>query len=364
MRFAASITCLLGASLLGGCAGAGNRSVDETAKPLPAPAPAPSAVAAARERSTTPAAASGDSASSDPAGAVKRSPADSGPPSRAKSSSDMNVAWPRSVDGAPQATVVASVGGRDIPLTDLFAKWIMRDPVGVRGILDDLILSRIVTFEAAALGIDLPQGEIDAEVRRRLQDLQKAARTAGAPDLETFVQSRFGLGIDTLSIELADEAAIDLLASRCVRAWILGSDRRQIRAIAVDDQATADVVQARLSRGENFAAIAREVSEDPSREQGGRIPPVVRGDQPLARTAFATKVGTFAGPIRDAKGFFFLLVEEQPENLEGDWSAIGTAVELSLEERGIEDPEFSQWMEAMFKRYDIDITPFLKLAGR
>ena len=91
---------------------------------------------------------------------------------------DTTVAWPRTVDGSVQ-TMVASVGGQGIPLTDLVSKWVLRDPDGVRAILDDLLLSRIVTFEAAALDVRLPDGAIADEVARRMAALETAAREVG-----------------------------------------------------------------------------------------------------------------------------------------------------------------------------------------
>ncbi|MEE2939137.1 MAG: peptidylprolyl isomerase, partial [Planctomycetota bacterium] len=223
---------------------------------------------------------------------------------------------------------------------------------------------RIVTFEAAALEVRLPDGVIADEVARRMAALERTAREVGAPDLEVYVKRRLGLEVATLRAELEREAAVDLLAPRCVRAWLLSSDRREIRAIAVDDRAAADQVQARLSRGDDFEALAREFSKDPSAEEGGRMPPVVRADQSLARTAFAIQVGSVSEPIQDARGFVFVKVVGAPDPLEGDWNAVGALVEADLAERPIEDPEFWQWKDAMYQRYDIDITPFLELASR
>lgn len=276
---------------------------------------------------------------------------------------DASVAWPRTVDGSSDLAV-ARVGGQDVALTDLVSKWIMRDPNGVRAILDDLIISRIVVLESATFGIELPSGTVEKEVGSRLRALESSAQKAGAPTLEVYIQKRLGLNQQTFLRELEREAAVDLLAPRCIRAWLMGSDRREIRAITVKDQAGCDLVEARLARGEAFEDVAKELSTDRSAKDGGRMPPVVRGDQPLSRTAFAAQVGSVSGPIQDEKGFVFLLVESAPAGQTGPWDVIGKAVEGSLSAQGIEDPEFWQWKDAMFQRYDIDLTPFLELARR
>ena len=334
---AAALVAALGAAA---CSSPSNRPVDAERRPLAPVAPEAPAPAAEKGPEVTVA---------KPVEPVEP------PAAAAPVIDDTTVAWPRTVDGSVQ-TMVASVGGQGIPLTDLVSKWVLRDPDGVRAILDDLLLSRIVTFEAAALDVRLPDGAIADEVARRMAGLERTAREVGAPDLEVYVKRRLGLEVAALRAELEREAAIDLLAPRCVRAWLLSSDRREIRAIAVDDRATADQVQARLAKGDDFEALAREYSKDPS-DDGGRMPPVVRSDQPVARTAFATQVGSVSAPIQDSRGFVFLKVVGAPDPLEGDWAAIGARVEADLAEQSIEDPEFWQWKDAMYLRYDIDITP-------
>lgn len=367
-----SVVAAWAMALVAGCSSPSNRAVAED---LPSPdAPPPSK--AAEPASTLP--NTGTVEPSEPAARGTDDVARAGdvPPRSTDDSSldatsddtvapaDRSVAWPRSVDGSASEALVATVGGRPVPLTELVAKWIMRDPVGVRGILDDLILSRIVTYEAAALGVALPDGAVEEEVRLRARELEAASRKAGAPTLEAYVKSRLGLDMDALSTELAAEATVDLLAPRCIRAWILGMDRREIRAIALDDRSGVDEVQARLARGDDFADVARALSKDPSATEGGRMPPVVRGEQALAQAAFSTDVGTITGPIQDDRGFVFLKVESRPDLVEGTWDEIGEKVEASLTDRPVEDPEFWQWKEAMFRRYEIDISPFLELAGR
>ncbi|MEC8496208.1 MAG: hypothetical protein VXZ39_14870, partial [Planctomycetota bacterium] len=237
---AAALVAILGA---GACTAPANRPVDSGRRPL-APA-APDAPTAAADRTVSAA------EPVEPSEAATVLEAEAAVPLV----DDRSVAWPRTLDGSAQ-TMVASVGGQGIPLTDLVSKWVLRDPDGVRAILDDLLLSRIVTFEAAALDVRLPDGAIADEVALRMANLERAAREVGAPDLEVYVKRRLGLEVSTLRAELEREAAIDLLAPRCVRAWVLSSDRREIRALAVDDRAAVDQVQARLAKGDEFEALA------------------------------------------------------------------------------------------------------------
>jgi len=272
----------------------------------------------------------------------------------------LSVDWPDAVNGGADA-VVASVGGRSIGVSDLMMNLVMRDADLVRGILDDLLLSRIMLLEAGALGLEPPAEGVQARVSQALDAAEARARKAGAPDLAAFVRADMGLEPDTYLRALNADAAIDTLAPLCVRSWLMGCDRREVRAMTVEGRAAADEVMARLARDEAFASVARDLSVDASKEKGGRIPALVRGDSALARAAFATEVGSWTGPIRDGELMLFLEVEAIPVVVEGTWAEIGDAVEASLKAGPVEDAEFWQWKKAMTRRYDVDTGPFLEL---
>ena len=351
---------LLGAAaglLLAGCSSTPDvRPVPEGVRPLAAaPEVVDDAVVDADSDAATDAVAATDGGPATDGGSAT----DGGPtaPTRAE---DVQVRWPEEVEGVAEA-VVATVAGRSIGVGELVSKWVMRDPDAVRGLLDDLILSRIVLLEAAALGLQPPAEDVERLVNQRLDALEAQARAAGAPDLATFIRARLGFEPDPFLRQLNEEAAIDALAPRCVRAWLLANDRREVRAITVEDRSAVDEVQARLARGEAFDAVARALSTDGSSEEGGRVPALVRGESVLARTAFAAEVGDVAGPVREGEAYLFVLVEAAPAPLDGPWTRVGAAVDTSLAARPVEDPEFWQWKEAMTRRYDVDTEPFLGL---
>jgi len=277
-------------------------------------------------------------------------------------SAGVTVEWPDDVGaGAGADATVASVAGRTISVSDLIMKLVMRDADLARGLLDDLLLSRIVLLEAGALGLEPPAQDVQARVNQALDAVEARARKAGAPDLASFVRAQLGVEPDSYLRELNADAAIDALAPRCIRSWLMSCDRREVRAMSVGGRAAADEAMARLARGEAFESVARDLSVDASRDKGGRIPPLVRGESRLARAAFATEVGSWTGPIREGELMLFLEVEAIPEVVEGTWAEIGDAVEASLKAEPVEDAEFWQWKEAMTRRHDVDTGPFQEL---
>ncbi len=337
---------LAGATLLLGCSSTEIREVLPGSRPM---AQAPE-VEEAPER---------DGAALESAGRRSGEPAGDGGVA-ADLAAGLNVVWPEGVeDGADAA--VASVAGRTISVSDLIMKLVMRDADLARGLLDDLLLSRIVLLEAGALGLEPPAEDVQARVSQALDAVEAQARKAGAPDLASFVRAQMGMEPDLFLRELNADAAIDSLAPRCIRSWLMSCDRREVRAMSVEGRPAADEAMARLARGEAFESVARDLSVDASRDKGGRIPALVRGESVLARAAFATEVGSWTGPVRKGELMLFLEVEAIPDVVEGTWAEVGDAVEASLEAQPVEDAEFWQWKEAMTRRHDVDTGPFQEL---
>ena len=80
------------------------------------------------------------------------------------------------------------------------------------------------------------------------------------------------------------------------------------RIIVVDSQDAAERILARLRNGENFVALAAEVSDDPSAKDGGLVGPLLASDlRPQIRTALdGLRSGELSGVIALPTGFGIL----------------------------------------------------------
>ncbi|MEZ6016823.1 MAG: peptidyl-prolyl cis-trans isomerase [Planctomycetota bacterium] len=354
---------------LASCAASGNR---------PAPSVVPRPVA--EPRATGPVVGPALGTGAGPVSGTPASPgAPVGPSLAAPARSEMGPADPVAADpvaaphaGEPHsaapvtaepALVVATVAGTRVLLEDLLGAWLRRDGAGVRGLLDDLVLSRIVDLEAGRLGATLPAGLLARALDQRREALAAEAAKAGVSNLETFIRTRIGMDPAQFFAGLERELRIDLLAPRAVRGWLLLSERAEVSVIAVSTPEARDRVQAKLAARQAFADVARELSEDPTRDEGGRMAPVVRGESTLAQLAFATPVGEVAGPIDERGRWLFLRVDARPRLEAGPWDRLGPVIEASLLARGIEDPEYWQWQQAMQALYEVDLEPFRALLG-
>ncbi|MCM2257441.1 MAG: peptidylprolyl isomerase [Vicinamibacteria bacterium] len=82
----------------------------------------------------------------------------------------------------------------------------------------------------------------------------------------------------------------------------------RLRLIRVADRATAEAVARRLAAGEDFAAVARELSTDPSRAAGGLLGDVAAADlaEPMRSAVAALAPGAVTAPLPAGSGFALL----------------------------------------------------------
>jgi len=264
--------------------------------------------------------------------------------------------------GKPIVLPIARVAGRDIDVAELLGLWLHQDSLQVLEHLDHLVLGRLVLAEASRLSVAVDPETSDKAYREAVDTIEKTigAKRPGMT-LDRYVDEALGLDPVRYREFLRDEALRGLLAERVVRAWILSSERSEIRVIAVKTEEDSRQVREALAAGEAFEEVAKRLSADSSAKEGGRVPSVVRGDSPIARLAFQTAVGEVGGPQYEKGAWLFVKVEARPEPTSGDWKAVGPAVEKSLAERPVVELEVSQWKPVMVERYGVDITPLMKL---
>ncbi len=105
------------------------------------------------------------------------------------------------------------------------------------------------------------------------------------------------------------------------RAMFVREESRRARHIVIglnegDDEAAAlkraETVVAEARSGKDFAALARQYSTDPSKDQGGDLGFVTRQqfEGPIGDALFAMKVGEVSAPVKSQYGYHILKLEE------------------------------------------------------
>ena len=191
------------------------------------------------------------------------------------------------------------------------------------------------------------------EVRARLESGEEFGELAGELSLESLSQARNGdLGwhpkdvlAELLPTSTADEYAFsaeigvlsqpiyDETIMKTVGYWLIEvlereeeSEEAQVQAVLLASEQQAQAVKARLEAGEDFATLAKELSQhDASKESGGDLDWLTPGTMSPAFDEFVfdpeVKLETLSEPVRDdtvvtTEGYWLLTVLDKDDNKE------------------------------------------------
>jgi len=205
----------------------------------------------------------------------------------------------------PDDRVLAEVGGTPVYLSDVFREAAAQqvvddvsalepgDPVFER-VLEELIEQRLLALEAHARGLHR-----SSEARHRLAAAEE--RILGNILVETAVS------------QAVTDDAVEQVYSEQIR---LTPPTEEVRArhILVSTPAEADQTLRLLQDGEDFAALARRISQDPAtRFDGGDLGYFTREGilDVFAEAAFATPEGEIAPPFQSEFGWHVLEVVDR-----------------------------------------------------
>jgi parvulin-like peptidyl-prolyl isomerase len=109
----------------------------------------------------------------------------------------------------------------------------------------------------------------------------------------------------------------------------------------------AGEIVARAAAGEDFAVLAREVSEAPSREKGGLVGPFAKGDlaPTLEELAFRLAVGAVGEPIATSYGFHIVKVEARTDTELTPLAEVSDEIELKIRQE-----KYGRDVEAYLKK--------------
>jgi parvulin-like peptidyl-prolyl isomerase len=323
-------------------------------KPAPPPAPAepketptPAATPATTATATpaaTPTATPASTPASPAATPAASTPADSAPtatatPSEAAASASINLQDP-----------VATVDGDRISkaqLDEAFEKAVQMTGVkasdltpeqkleGYRQILDELITEKLVN--KAAAGISVPQADVDAQIAKikaqfpsdedfskQLAQVGQTPEQLGETIKKMLQQQRWLESQLSGKTEVSDEEAkkfyeenkTEFEQPETVKAShiLFRVNKDDSEEVVSQKLKAAQGAEARAKKGEDFSALAKELSEEPgAKESGGDLGffPKDRMVPEFAEVAFSEKVGEISDPVRTQFGWHVIKVTEK-----------------------------------------------------
>lgn len=246
-----------------------------------------------------------------------------------------------------------------------------------REVIDTLIAEKLIEREMKKLQIEVTEAEVnriiegtkqqhgldDAKLVQALaqQGLTLAEYQEGlkkqlmrAKIIQLKVKNRVQVTDQEVQAQLAQRAALDQDEFRVRARHIL--ILAQEGAAAEPERQRALAAKARIEAGEDFGAVANEVSEGPSAKNGGALGVFGRGEMVPAfeRAAFGAAPGQVVGPVRTSFGWHVIWVEERIPVAGTSGNAAEEQVRQQLYEAEVERA-FRQYIEELKQAAHIEM---------
>ena len=238
--------------------------------------------------------------------------------------------------------VLATVNGENVSQEDVnqmlnrFGKQVPEEqmPAVTKQILDGLITQKLIMQFIRDSKIEVSQAEIEKELNKVREDIKTNPSLEGKT-LEQVLETH-GSSIDTMksdiiiSLSLEKNLGKDIDDKKTkayfdenkaaydnteVRASHILVDTRQMKTDAELAQALEKIkkIKAEVDSGKDFAEVAKQYSDCPSKDKGGDLSFFKRKGQmvePFAAAAFALKVGQVSDSVKTPFGYHIIKVTE------------------------------------------------------
>lgn len=199
---------------------------------------------------------------------------------------------------------VARVGDVVLRQSDAYARLLSANPKLALSAVDLLVFDVLVAKHAQQHGVTVEKPRVEALAAA--EEAQLRAKVAAELDgvaFADYVWRLFGMRESDWRVALRLRTAQRLYQGYVLRYLALREDRVQVRFLVHDDRSVAEEVCQKVRVGADFATLARQLSEDPTRRDGGLLPAFGRGfAHPAARIAFDLQPGEVCDPFQAAWG--------------------------------------------------------------
>jgi foldase protein PrsA len=214
---------------------------------------------------------------------------------------------------------IATVNGQQISKSSFDSK--LEASQAGKGVLNQLIQSDLIDQYAQENHVSPTDAQINAEI-----DKIKARYPNGQFDMLVKQQGLTDADVrnifrQQLVLQQAVAKRIPPVTDAQVAAFFKAQHSmfdkpEQVRArhILLRDEKTANMVEAKLKSGGDFAALAKQYSTDPAtKDKGGELGFFGRGQMvaPFDQAAFSLKVGAISAPVHSPFGWHIIQVEEK-----------------------------------------------------
>ncbi|MHB0803248.1 peptidylprolyl isomerase [Bacillus thuringiensis] len=162
----------------------------------------------------------------------------------------------------------------------------------------------------------------DEEAKKKVEEAKKKVEEAKDKMGENFKSTLEQLGLKNED-ELKEKMKLEIAFEKAIKATVTEKDVKdnykpemKVSHILVKDEKTAKEVKEKVNNGEDFAALAKQYSEDTgSKEQGGEISGFAPGQtvKEFEEAAYKLDAGQVSDPVKTTYGYHIIKVTDKKE---------------------------------------------------
>lgn len=227
-------------------------------------------------------------------------------------------------------------------------------------VLDGMITEKIMLLRAQELNISITDAELEGKIKEFKQDYGKDFSDLLVQEnvkyerweedfkKEMLLQKLVATDVNS-KIKITDDEAEKYFNEH--RSNYKTESRVRVAQIVVRDLAMAKKVEARLKAGEDFSAVAAEVSVGPEANRGGDLGFITRQimPEPLDKTIFSLPVNRISPIVQSSYGFhIFKVLEVEPAGIR-KFKDIKEKIISDIRSQK-EDAVFKSWLEVLIMK--------------
>jgi foldase protein PrsA len=230
--------------------------------------------------------------------------------------------------------------------------------------LEEMVNEALLFQDAKKKGITVSDAEIDArlaDIKAKLGSEERFGRYLADQEVTKaglLEKIRVKICVEKLLGDKAKVTDEEVKKAYEANKKTLGSPETvTLRMILTKTKERADDAMKRLNANENFADVAKALSEHPyTAERGGLLErPVQRANlsPALAEVAFSTEVGKYTQPVQTPDGYYILQIEAHNAATNPTFDDVKEAILAELREMKLQSA-WLQWLDDARKRASIE----------
>lgn len=247
--------------------------------------------------------------------------------------------------------VVARIGTTEVRRSHIYEAFLLAQPELTGTMLDMVVGDVLMAGHAEEFGIAIPREWIEPRVDQEIEVIRQAVESQydGAVSFEDYIKASFAVDPDGFRQQVRRRQVVFALRGLVVRYLALRDGQVEVRVLRHKDRQLVEELQSKASGGADFASLVKQYSQDPSRVDGGLLPPFGPGfAHPVAGAALALEPGQLTQVIsaegEDGMDHYLAICLRRQDGRDVPFAAVEEELWEELVKRPLSPFEFNAYL--------------------